>query len=132
TRPMQYGDVAILFRAFSNVTTYEQIFKAQNLPYITLSGRGYYDTQEIWDCRNGLQALYAPYDNLALASALRSPLFTVSDSALFILSRLEQANLYQALQFAIANPDNIISLSDADQRALSFALETLEGLSQKA
>lgn len=132
TRPIQYGDVALLLRAFSNVNTYEQVFKAQRLPYVTLSGRGYYDTQEIWDCRNGLQALYAPYDNLALASALRSPLFTVSDSALFILARLEQPNLYEGLKFAISHPEHIISLSDADHHALSFALETLETLRKKA
>jgi ATP-dependent helicase/nuclease subunit A len=131
-RQIEYRDVAVLFRAFSHVNIYEQAFKAQGLPYVTLSGRGYYDTQEIWDCRNGLQALYAPADNLALVSALRSPLFTVSDSALFVLSQLGQPNFYQALALATTQPDYIAKLSATDHDALSFAFNTLETLRHQA
>jgi ATP-dependent helicase/nuclease subunit A len=84
-RAMRYDDVALLFQATSNINLYEDVFKAQNLPFVTVAGRGYYNRQEVWDLLNLLNALYNPVDNLALASVLRSPMFGLSDDALLAL-----------------------------------------------
>ncbi len=84
-RPINYGDIAILFQSTSNILLYEDVFKVMRLPYVTLAGRGYYSRQEVWDLLNLLTALHNPGDNLALASALRSPLFGLSDDALLAL-----------------------------------------------
>jgi len=84
-RPMHYGDAAILFQSLSNVTLYEEAFKNAGLPFVTLAGRGYYNRQEVWDLLNLLNVLYNPADELALMSALRSPLFGLSDDALLAL-----------------------------------------------
>ncbi|MEQ8675080.1 MAG: UvrD-helicase domain-containing protein [Aggregatilineales bacterium] len=85
TRVMRYDDVAILFRSLSQVNLYENVFKAQGIPFVTVAGRGYYDRQEVWDLLSLLKALHNPSDNLSLAVALRSPLFGLSDDALFAL-----------------------------------------------
>jgi ATP-dependent helicase/nuclease subunit A len=84
-RPMNYGDIAILFQATTSIILYEDVFKAVGLPFVTFAGRGYYNRQEVWDLLNLLTALHNPADNLALATALRSPLFSLSDDALLAL-----------------------------------------------
>lgn len=84
-RSIDYGDMALLFQSTSNITIYEDVFKAMNLPFVTVAGRGYYSRQEVWDLLNLLTALHNPADDLRLASALRSPLFNLSDDALLAL-----------------------------------------------
>ena len=119
TRPMRYDDVAILFRALTNANLYEDVFKAQNLPFVTVAGRGYYDRQEVQDLLNLLKAVYNPADNLALASVLRSPIFGLSDDALLVL-RMSKIPL---LWDAIANPPDKLP---ADEHTLLMqATQTL-------
>jgi ATP-dependent helicase/nuclease subunit A len=84
-QPITYDDVAILFRAMTNVNLYEDAFQQMGIPYLTVAGRGYFDQQEIYDLRNLLRALHNPADDLALAAALRSPLFNFSDDLLLAL-----------------------------------------------
>lgn len=84
-RPVNYGDVAILFQSMSKITLYEDVFKGEGLPFVTVAGRGYYNRQEVWDVLNLLRALHNPADALALVAALRSPIFSLSDDALLAL-----------------------------------------------
>ncbi len=110
-RPIQYDDMVLLFQSMSNITLYEEVFKALKLPFVTVAGKGYYDRQEVWDLINLLRGLYNPLDNLALASALRSPLFGLSDDALLALRLLraaggERLSLRDALNHADALPAN--------------------------
>ncbi len=124
-RPIDYGDVALLLQALTNVTLYEEAFKAEGIPYLTIAGKGYFDRQEVWDLLNLLRALYNPADDLALAAALRSPLFSLSDDALLRLRRLHD------------DSGTLISLWDALDRAdqvpgeaelIAFARDTLRDL----
>lgn len=87
-RSFDYGDAALLFQSTSHINTYEQVFKAMGVPYVTVAGRGYYNRQEVWDMLNLLKALHNPSDNLSLASALRSPMFGFSDELLLALRSL--------------------------------------------
>jgi len=84
-RPFRFDDAAILFCATTAMPLYEEQFKAAGLPYLTVSGRGYYDRPEIRDLIALLKALYNPADDLNLAAALRSPLFNLSDDTLYLL-----------------------------------------------
>ncbi len=106
TRPINYGDIAILYQSTSNILLYEDVFKVVQLPFVTVAGRGYYNRQEVWDLVNLLTALHNPGDNLALASALRSPLFGLSDDALLALRLLrhpedqsKRLSLFEALHY---------------------------------
>ncbi|MEL6269836.1 MAG: UvrD-helicase domain-containing protein [Chloroflexota bacterium] len=85
TRPIRYGDVAMLFQTMSSVALYEEALRSQGINFVTVAGRGYYSRQEVWDLLALLESLYNPYDDLSLATALRSPLFALSDEALFAL-----------------------------------------------
>ncbi len=84
-RPFEFGDAAVLFRATTNLPLYEAAFKAAGLPYLTVSGRGYYDRQEVRDLIALLSALHNPDDDLSLASVLRAPLFNLNDETLYRL-----------------------------------------------
>ena len=84
-RPFEFGDAAILFRATTNFPLYETAFKAAGLPYLTVSGRGYYNRAEVRDTIALLRVLHNPDDDLSLASVLRSPLFNFSDETLYCL-----------------------------------------------
>jgi ATP-dependent helicase/nuclease subunit A len=84
-RPFRFDDAAILFRSTTNLPLYEEQFKAAGLPYLTVSGRGYFDRPEIRDLLALLSSIYNPADDLNLAAALRSPLFNLSDETLYQL-----------------------------------------------
>lgn len=84
-RDFRYSDAAILFRATKVVPLYEEVFKRLGLPYLTISGRGYYDRPEVRDLLSLLSVLNNPADDLNLASVLRSPIFALSDETLFRL-----------------------------------------------
>ena len=130
-RPARYGDVAVLFRAVKHMPLVEDVFKAAGLPYVTISGRGYFDRQEVWDLRNLLRALHNPADDLALAGVLRSPLFGLSDEALLALRLPVDGNgplpLWKAL-FA----DDPPGFPADEVGALDFAREVLFELRDRA
>ena len=81
----KYSDIALLFRALTNVQTYESVFRRANIPYQTVLGRGFYAREEITDLVQLLRFLDNKTDELALAAVLRSPLVGISDNALLAL-----------------------------------------------
>lgn len=125
TRPMHYGDVAVLFQSLTKVNIYEEVFRERRIPFLTLAGRGYYGRQEVHDLLNMLTALHNPQNNLALASALRSPLFNFSDDALYAL-RLTRLSLWAALD----SPGEWLPADETE--LVAFARDTLYRLHQIA
>jgi ATP-dependent helicase/nuclease subunit A len=88
-RAVRPGDVAILFRAFSNVHLYEQALRAAELPFYTVAGRAFYSQQEVYDVLHLLRAVTSTCDDIALAGVLRSPFFGLRDETLLAISELE-------------------------------------------
>ncbi len=130
-RSIDYRDVTLLFQSMSNVTLYEELFKSQEIPYLTVAGRGYYDRQEVWDMLDLLRCLHNPADDLSLASALRSPLFAFSDDLLFALRLLrdedgETPPLWSALH--IAADGTAPGMVERDTQSLQYALDVLTDL----
>lgn len=126
-RPVQYGDVAVLYRAGNTLRFYEEALKAAGIPYVTAGGRGYYDRQEVWDMLSLLQAVHNPADDLSLAVALRSPLFALSDDALLALRLTQNAHGSRpSLWDALASYGDL--LPEDDRAAVSFARSCLEAL----
>ena len=135
-RDMGYMDIAILFQSMTNVTLYEDSFKSQEIPYLTVAGRGYYDRQEVWDMLELLRCLHNPADDLALATVLRSPIFAFSDDLLFALRLIREGEdagttplaLWRALKIAAEQP--VRGMVPADIPLLRYALATLTDLSR--
>ncbi|GFE56491.1 exodeoxyribonuclease V subunit beta [Geobacter sp. AOG1] len=88
-RPPRYGDIAILFRRFSNLKLFERELRRAGIPYYVVKGRGFYRCQEVRDILNFLTFLEYGGDLAALAGVLRSPLCGISDETLYWLARAE-------------------------------------------
>jgi ATP-dependent helicase/nuclease subunit A len=82
-----WGEIALLFRASTHFADYEAAFERAGIPFVTVAGKGFYERPEVRDLLNALAALADPTDDLALAGALRSPAFGLSDSVLYLLRR---------------------------------------------
>ena len=67
---LKYGDIALLFRAMTQVQIYESVFRRANIPYQTVLGRGFYEREEITDLIQLLRFLDNKTDELALAAVL--------------------------------------------------------------
>ena len=130
-RDFEFKDAAILFRATTSLPLYEAEFKTARLPYLTVSGWGYYDRPEVQDLLALLATLANPADDLNLATALRSPLFALSDETLYRLrwwdaagKRQKEPILYHQ---AVAQPPK------TDQpESVARANEILQGLRDQA
>jgi ATP-dependent helicase/nuclease subunit A len=81
-RQVRYRDIVVLLRAFTDVAIYESALLDAAIPCYTIKGRGFFGSQEVLDIIELLTAVDDPRDSLALAAALRSPLFGLSDDCL--------------------------------------------------
>lgn len=77
--------MAVLFRASASALPLVDQLKALSIPFTLHGGRALFDRQEILDLKNLLFFLADPRENLHLIGVLRSPLFLISDAALYFL-----------------------------------------------
>jgi len=134
----RYGDIAILFRAMTNVWVYEAALRRAGIPYLTVQGKGFYQREEIVDLIQLLRFLDNTTDEIALAAVLRSPLCGLSDDALFALrcapakdevesgNRLQRRNLLRAL----SHHKDIAFIDEAERAEVERARCLLETLIQ--
>jgi ATP-dependent helicase/nuclease subunit A len=106
-RPAQYRDILILFRNRTHIADYEQALREKGVPYHGADRGTLLDSLEVQDMVNLLHWLNSPYDNLALAGILRSPLFDASDQDLMQLAAAGSGSWWGrlgALQPAVGTP----------------------------
>ncbi len=104
---VKYGDIALLFRAMTQVQIYESVFRRANIPYQTVLGRGFYEREEITDLIQLLRFLDNKTDEIALAAVLHSPLCGLSDNALLALRcapLLDEVEVDPARGFSATRP----------------------------
>jgi ATP-dependent helicase/nuclease subunit A len=82
TEEWKPGEVAVLLPALTQVKAYEYALRRWAIPYEVVRGRGFHQCQEIRDLVHLLAAVVDDADGLALAGALRSPIFALSDETL--------------------------------------------------
>src|SRR5213079_3366074 len=104
-RPLRYGDMLVLVRRRGNA--FDAVIQALKHAGIPVAGADRLKLTEhiaIIDLMNLADALLLPQDDLALAVALKSPLFGLSDDDLFELAWQRKGSLRQALdQHAASN-----------------------------
>ncbi len=86
-RAANFGDIMILMRNRIHVALYEQALKKHGIPFISSKKGGLLDNLEIQDLSCLLNTLITPYNNLALAQVLKSPIFSASDDDLMQLAQ---------------------------------------------
>jgi len=85
-RPLGYGDILLLLRTRAPALAYEQALRRAAIPYHGAGRGNLLDCLEVQDLMQLLRCLISPYDNHALAWALRSPIFDGSDADLQALA----------------------------------------------
>src|SRR3954452_20824657 len=97
-RPLSYGDVLVLVRRRGNA--FDAVIQALKHAGIPVAGADRLKLTEhiaIIDLMNLADALLLPQDDLALAVALKSPLFGITEEELFTLARDRKGSLRAAL-----------------------------------
>lgn len=110
-RQPDYGDIALLFRATSNVGIYEEALRKAGIPYTVVAGAGFYERQEVVDVINILKVLADPWDEHALLAYLRGPVVAMSDDDLVRLCRqgtLTEIALGEAIPEGLTHPDRLL------------------------
>jgi ATP-dependent helicase/nuclease subunit A len=137
---VKYSDIALLFRAMTNIQLYEAAFRRANIPYQTVLGRGFYEREEITDLIQLLRFLDNKTDELALAAVLRSPLGGISDNALLALrcapwldeldtgDPLRHFTQIRPLYVALLRHRDIAFINEDEQELLDRAAEMIKGL----
>lgn len=138
---VKYSDIALLFRAMTNVGMYESVFRRANIPYQTVLGRGFYERSEIKDLIQLLRFLDNKTDELALAAVLRSPLCGISDNALLALrcapwrdevdtatDPLKHFTQTRPLYHALGRHRDIAYISDDEHLLLDRGADLIKGL----
>ncbi|HEY4761856.1 MAG TPA: UvrD-helicase domain-containing protein, partial [Thermoguttaceae bacterium] len=87
TRAVQPGDMALLFRALTNIEYYEEALRRYGIDYYLVGGHAFYAQQEIFDLLNLLRTLESRCDQLSLLGVLRSPFFNLLDETIFWLAQ---------------------------------------------
>ena len=96
-RRANYGDILLLARTRTHLATYEQALRAARIPYLSSRKGGLLETLEIADLVALLRFLTAPFADLHLANALRSPIFSCSDAELLLLAGREEPSWWSRL-----------------------------------
>lgn len=97
-RPLRYGDMLILVRRRGNAfDAVIQALKHANIPVAGADRLKLTEHIAIIDLMNLADALLLPQDDLALAVALKSPLFGLDDDDLFQLAHDRKGSLRRAL-----------------------------------
>ncbi|MBI4430715.1 MAG: UvrD-helicase domain-containing protein [Candidatus Omnitrophica bacterium] len=127
-RRVRYGDVAILFRTRTALTTYERALREEDLPYVALGGDGFYHQPEIRDVISFLDVLENPTFDIPLAGVLRSPFAGCSDEAFFWLSKYagKRENKHIPLFNAVQAYERIQQLNEKDKLRIGEFLAHFE------
>ncbi|MEK6604284.1 MAG: 3'-5' exonuclease, partial [Nitrospirota bacterium] len=87
-RTVEPGDVALLFRTFTQSRDYLEALRRHGLSYVAEGEKHFYRRQEVIDLVNVLRCVRHPDDTMALAGVLRSALGALTDRELVELAAL--------------------------------------------
>ncbi|MDX1764666.1 MAG: UvrD-helicase domain-containing protein, partial [bacterium] len=118
-RPVHFGDIAILFRAMSDVKIYEAALRARGIPFTVVSGTGFFHKQEILDVLNILKLVLYPEDEEALAGILRCPVIGVRDDTLFFMTR------GRSLSQGLRDAESVEGIDDQERAILRRARQLI-------
>ncbi len=125
-RALRYGDVLVLVRRRGNA--FDAVIQALKRGGVPVAGADRLKLTEhvaIIDLMNLADALLLPQDDLALAVALKSPLFGLDDDDLFKLAWQRKGSLRESLGKQVATNDKFREALDRlEQCERRFATET--------
>lgn len=103
---LSYGDIIILLRHRTHAGDYEQALREADIPYIGANRGTLLQSLEVQDLVSLLSLLVTPFNNLGLASVLRSPLFDCSHDDLIKLASHTDGNWMNRLMVIGGSANN--------------------------
>ncbi len=97
-RPCEYGDIAILIRARTHLTTLTDVLHEHSIPFVTVGGEGFFEEAEVCHLKSLLSFLVDPTDGFALYAVLRGPLFSLAERDLVLAALAPGRHLWDKLQ----------------------------------
>ncbi|MCK4705979.1 MAG: PD-(D/E)XK nuclease family protein, partial [Gammaproteobacteria bacterium] len=98
-RAINHGDIMILVKARKPIKEYEQALRERDIPFISDKRGTLLDNLEIQDLEKLLDSLITPFNNVAIAQVLKSPIFDASDEDLITLANIKDVpHWYDRLQ----------------------------------
>ena len=120
-RDAMYKDCTVLYERRTMVNILMAALRAEGIPYFTSGNKGFYTSPAIVDIRNYLTFLSNPNDDLALASILISPFFSVGDDALLAMRmKYSDGSLWQNMVDYIYEHDAANDIKKAYEILLGF------------
>lgn len=109
----RYRDILVLVQRRTQLDIYEAALRRGGIPYVTARLGGLLDALEARDIDALLRFLGTPSDDLALAHALKSPLFSCTEDDLLSLARGEPQGWWNRLRDRVSEPRASPSLGRA-------------------
>ncbi len=123
TRPIQYGDVAILLRGRTHLEALITALRQHRIPHQTYKGKGFFRQQEVQDLYYLLRWLAQPEDDFALLTFLRSEFAGLTDNTLFHLSQVEGATYWERFRKLVAFREGQLSARETFRNDFTQFLE---------
>jgi len=121
-RPLEYRDIVILMRSMTWSADLTEEFKQAGIPLYANLSRGYFDALEVMIMLNTLRIVDNPYQDIPLASVLRSPFVGLTESELsHIRLSAPKEPFYEALKTFVRLGGNGIA-SDTAEKLQRFFL----------
>ncbi|MBC1458963.1 helicase-exonuclease AddAB subunit AddA [Listeria newyorkensis] len=120
-RPMEYRDIVILSRALTSAPDMEDAMKELDIPFYANNNSGYFEATEVAIMVSLLKIIDNPYQDIPLASVLRSPIVSLDEDALARIRSVGKNKPYfEALEiYALSEPGELASQLQAFLRQLS-------------
>ncbi len=137
-RPIEYGDIAVLFTRMTISPEYERQLALREIPYYLLGGAGFFRQQEVFSLLNALRVIDNPFDDVALFGTLRSSLIGLDDNALMHIAEALDPPYLPKLASLLREGNQrhrprivIRGLSQEASEALGFAVDLLGRLHRR-
>ncbi|RLF67667.1 MAG: hypothetical protein DRN57_05430 [Thermoplasmata archaeon] len=96
-RDARFSDIAILVPTRTGFDRYEDALRNASIPYRVYNSGGFFRRQEVKDVLELLNFLVDQNDDIALASVLKGPFFSLSDEDLMSVSLSDGSTLWEKL-----------------------------------
>lgn len=126
---INFNDIAVLCRKRKEFKDIENTFVKNNIPFIVVGGKGFYQRQAIYDIYNYFSLLFDTDNDTAVIGTLRSPFFNISDSQIFEISLEKGKNFLEKMSvYSAGNPslNNIVNILNENIRlSISYDITSL-------
>lgn len=125
-----YSEMAVFFRMAAQSRLVEEELLARGIPYVVVSGVGFYERREVKDLIAYLRVLANPADDTAFARILNVPKRGIGDTTASALA--EQAKAAGVPQAELLNRLQEVDLSPAVKKRLTEVAALLKDLHEEA